>query len=181
MCNEIEHLQNTIKSIPDFPKKGILFRDITSLCEDPKSFPILCNLLAREFIDAGITKVAATEARGFVFGAAVASILNCGFVLVRKAGKLPRNVYSESYKLEYGEATLEIHQDAINAEDKVLIVDDLIATGGTIDATIKLVKRCGGQPVGCAFAISLPDLGGEGYIESTYGLKCVSVLNFPGH
>ncbi|MGN1394586.1 MAG: adenine phosphoribosyltransferase [Succinivibrionaceae bacterium] len=179
--NQIEFLKSCVKSIPDFPKPGILFRDITSLCEHPKAFPLMIDVLAREFLDAGITKVAATEARGFVFGAAVASKLNCGFVLVRKKGKLPREVYSESYTLEYGENVLEIHKDAISSNDRVLIVDDLIATGGTIDATIKLVKKCGGSIEGCAFAISLPDLGGESRIEKEYKLKCVSVLDFPGH
>lgn len=179
--NEIEFLKSCVKSIPDFPKKGIVFRDITSLCENQKAFPLLINIMAREFVDAGITKVAATEARGFVFGAAVASKLNCGFVLVRKPGKLPRSCFSESYQLEYGSDALEIHQDAITPNDTVLIIDDLIATGGTIDATIKLVQKCGGKIAGTCFAISLPDLGGEKYIEDTYNLKCISVLNFPGH
>jgi|SRR5574344_13314 adenine phosphoribosyltransferase len=181
MSNEIEFLKNSIKSIKDFPKAGIVFRDITSLCENPKAFPMLCDILSREFIDAGITKVAATEARGFVFGAAVACRLNCGFVLVRKKGKLPRDVYSEKFQLEYGESCIEIHKDAILPGERVLVIDDLIATGGTIDATIRLVNRCGGKTVGCAFAISLPDLGGEKMIEDKYKIKCVSVLNFPGH
>ena len=179
--NEIEFLKSCVKSIPDFPKKGIVFRDITSLCENPKAFPLLIDIMAREFVDAGITKVAATEARGFVFGAAIAAKLNCGFVLVRKFGKLPRPTFVESYNLEYGTGTLEIHKDAINSSDKVLVVDDLIATGGTIDATISLVKKCGGNIAGVCFAISLPELGGEKKIEDTYGVKCISVLDFPEH
>lgn len=179
--NQKEFLKSCVKSIPDFPKPGILFRDITSLCEDPKAFPLVCELIAREFIDAGITKVAATEARGFVFGSAVACKLNCGFIMVRKKGKLPRAVYQETYDLEYGQDVLEIHQDCLSEKDNVLVVDDLIATGGTVEATIKLVKRCGANVVGAAFAISLPDLGGEEKLEKKYGIKCLSVLDFPGH
>ena len=132
--NEIEFLKSCVKSIPDFPKKGIVFRDITSLCEDPKAFPLLIDIMAREFVDAGITKVAATEARGFVFGAAIAAKLNCGFVLVRKLGKLPRPTFVENYTLEYGTDSLEIHKDAIEPGKKVIVIDDLLATGGTVGA-----------------------------------------------
>ncbi len=176
----IEYLRTQIKSINDYPKKGIIFRDITSLCEDPKAFPLMIELMASEFIDAGITKVVGTEARGFVFGAAVATKLNCGFVLARKPGKLPRETYQEKYDLEYGSAQLEIHKDAINDNDKVLIVDDLIATGGTIEATIKLIRRTKAQIIGASFAISLPDLNGEKLIEEKYQIKCTSILSFNG-
>lgn len=179
--NDIEYLKQTIKSIPDFPIKGVLFRDITSLCEDAKGFNLLCELMAKPYKEMKITKVAATEARGFVFGAVIAHILNCGFVLVRKPKKLPREVYSVDYALEYGTNTLEIHKDAINENDNVLIVDDLIATGGTIDATIELVKKCGGKVKGISFAISLPDLGGVKLLEDKYKVKVSSVLEFPGH
>ncbi len=179
---KITYLKQTIKSIADFPQKGILFRDITSLCEDPKAFQMLVDLMAEPFNGMNITKVAATEARGFVFGAAVAFKLNCGVVLIRKPGKLPREVYSQDYSLEYGSNTLQIHKDAINADDNVLVVDDLIATGGTIDATVSLVKQCGGKVKGICFAISLPDLGGEGAVKEKYpDVRVVSVLDFPGH
>lgn len=179
--NYIDYLYNSVKSIQDFPKVGVLFRDVTSLCEDPKAFPIMCELMANEFKDRGITKVVGTEARGFVFGAAVAAKLNCGFVLVRKPGKLPRDAYQETYELEYGMDTLEMHMDALNENDCVLIVDDLIATGGTIEAAIKLVSKTKAEIVGCSFAIALPDLGGVELVEKKYSLPCVSVLTFPGH
>jgi adenine phosphoribosyltransferase len=180
--DKLSYLKQTIKSIPDFPKEGILFRDITSLCEDPKAFPMLVELMAEPFKELNISKVAATEARGFVFGAAVAQYLKCGLVLVRKPGKLPREVYSEDYTLEYGTSTLQIHKDAINEKDNVLVVDDLIATGGTIDATISLVKKCGGNVKGISFAITLPDIGGEKLIRDKYPeVKIVTVLDFPGH
>ncbi len=181
MSEEIDFLKRTITTIPDFPQPGILFRDITSLCENPLAFSLMCKLMAAPYKDAKITKVAATEARGFVFGGAVAQILGAGFVFVRKPKKLPRAVYSQDYSLEYGTNTLEIHQDAIKAEDVVLLVDDLIATGGTIEATIDLVTKNKATLAGCTFAISLPDLGGQQHIVDKYGIPCHAVLDFPGH
>ncbi len=143
-AQQLEYLKNSIQSIEDYPKPGILFRDVTSLLEDPKAYALSIELLTERYKDAGITKVVGTEARGFLFGAPVALALGVGFVPVRKPRKLPRETIAESYELEYGTDQLEIHVDAIKPGDKVLVVDDLLATGGTIDATVKLIRRLGG-------------------------------------
>lgn len=140
-AQQLEYLKNSIKSIQDYPKPGILFRDVTSLLEDPKAYALSIDLLVERYKNAGITKVVGTEARGFLFGAPVALGLGVGFVPVRKPGKLPRETISETYDLEYGTDQLEIHVDAIKPGDKVLVVDDLLATGGTIEATAKLIRR----------------------------------------
>lgn len=179
--DDIEYLKSCVKSIKDFPKSGILFRDITSVCENPQAFNLICRLMAEKYAGLGITKVVGSESRGFVFGSAVAVLLNSGFVLVRKPGKLPREVYSENYELEYGQNTLEIHKDALTAEDRVLIVDDLLATGGTVEAQIKLIKRSGAEIAGAVFAINLPDIGGSAYIRDKYNIICHSIMDFPGH
>ncbi|QWA12470.1 adenine phosphoribosyltransferase [Sodalis ligni] len=158
---QLERIKNSIKTIPDYPKPGIFFRDITSLLEQPEAYAASIRLLADRYRDKGLTKVVGTEARGFLFGAPVALALGLGFVPVRKPGKLPRETLSESYELEYGVDMLEIHQDAIKPGDKVLVVDDLLATGGTIEATVKLIRRLGGEVHDAAFVINLADLGGE--------------------
>ncbi|MGM3174953.1 adenine phosphoribosyltransferase [Dickeya lacustris] len=173
-------IKNSIKSIPDYPKPGILFRDVTSLLEDPTAYAASIAMLVERYRDAGVTKVVGTEARGFLFGAPVALALGVGFVPVRKPGKLPRATLSESYELEYGSDTLEIHTDSINAGDKVLVVDDLLATGGTIEATVKLIRRLGGQVSDAAFIINLFDLGGQQRLENM-GVSCYSLVDFPGH
>ncbi|SLM63959.1 MULTISPECIES: adenine phosphoribosyltransferase [Dickeya] len=173
-------IKNSIKSIPDYPKPGILFRDVTSLLEDPTAYAASIAMLVERYRDAGVTKVVGTEARGFLFGAPVALALGVGFVPVRKPGKLPRATLSESYELEYGSDTLEIHTDSINAGDNVLVVDDLLATGGTIEATVKLIRRLGGQVSDAAFIINLFDLGGQQRLESM-GVSCYSLVDFPGH
>mgnify|MGYP001124849295 CR=1 FL=1 len=160
-AQQLEYLKNSIKSIQDYPKPGILFRDVTSLLEDPKAYALSIDLLVERYKNAGITKVVGTEARGFLFGAPVALGLGVGFVPVRKPGKLPRETISETYDLEYGTDQLEIHVDAIKPGDKVLVVDDLLATGGTIEATVKLIRRLGGEVADAAFIINLFDLGGE--------------------
>ncbi|AIR68887.1 MULTISPECIES: adenine phosphoribosyltransferase [Dickeya] len=175
-----ELIKNSIKSIPDYPKPGILFRDVTSLLENPQAYSASIDMLVKRYQDAGITKVVGTEARGFLFGAPVALALGVGFVPVRKPGKLPRATLSESYELEYGSDTLEIHADSITASDKVLVVDDLLATGGTIEATVKLIRRLGGQVADAAFIINLFDLGGQQRLESM-GIACYSLVDFPGH
>lgn len=154
-------LVDAIHTIPDYPVKGVMFRDVTSLLEDPRAFSLSIELLVQKYQDQGFTKVVGTEARGFLFGAPLALALNIGFVPVRKPGKLPRKTYSQAYLLEYGEDVLEIHQDALTPSDKVLIIDDLLATGGTIEATTKLIRRLGAQVNDAGFVISLPDLGGE--------------------
>jgi adenine phosphoribosyltransferase len=178
-AQQLEYLKNSIQSIQDYPKPGILFRDVTSLLEDPKAYALSIELLTERYKDAGITKVVGTEARGFLFGAPVALALGVGFVPVRKPRKLPRETIAESYELEYGTDQLEIHVDAIKG-DKVLVVDDLLATGGTIDATVKLIRRLGGEVHDAAFIINLFDLGGEQRLEKL-GINCYSLVPFPGH
>lgn len=179
-AQQLEYLKNSIKSIQDYPKPGILFRDVTSLLEDPKAFALSIDLIVERFKQAGITKVVGTEARGFLFGAPVALGLGVGFVPVRKPGKLPRKTLSETYELEYGTDKLEIHTDAIKAGDRVLVVDDLLATGGTIDATVKLIRQLGGEVTDAAFIINLFDLGGEQRL-SDVGVTSFSLVPFPGH
>ncbi|QZN97957.1 adenine phosphoribosyltransferase [Symbiopectobacterium purcellii] len=179
-AQQSELIKNSIKSIPDYPKPGILFRDVTSLLEAPVAYATSIEMLANRFRDTGVTKVVGTEARGFLFGAPVALALGVDFVPVRKPGKLPRPTISESYELEYGTDSLEIHTDAINAGDKVLVIDDLLATGGTIEATVKLIRRLGGDVTDAAFIINLFDLGGEQRLNNL-GINCYSLVNFPGH
>ncbi|PSV17791.1 adenine phosphoribosyltransferase [Photobacterium kishitanii] len=173
-------ITNSIKSIQDYPKPGILFRDVTSLMEVPEAYRATIAILAEKYQDQGITKIIGTEARGFLFGAPLALALGVAFVPVRKPGKLPREVIAESYELEYGKDTLEIHKDAIVVGDKVLLVDDLLATGGTIEATTNLVRRLGGDVQDAAFVINLPDIGGEARLQGL-GLNVYSICDFPGH
>ncbi len=158
-------LKTTIRSIPDFPKKGILFRDITTLLKDPAAFRHAIDLLAAKYSGQKITKVVSVESRGFVLGAPLACALNAGFVPVRKPGKLPSETLREDYALEYGTDALEIHRDAIAPGERVLLVDDLLATGGTISATCRLVERLGGVIVGLAFLIELSFLKGRGRLR----------------
>jgi len=170
MRNGID-LKRYIRNIPDWPKKGILFRDITPLLADPKAFAAAVDALCADFTGAGIEYVAAVEARGFIFGAAVAKKFGAGFVPIRKKGKLPFETESITYDLEYGTDTLEVHSDAIESQAKVLMVDDLLATGGTMASACKLIEKIGGQVVGIAFLIELTELAGreklEGYIINT--------------
>lgn len=179
--NEQLHLiKSSIKSIPDYPKAGIIFRDITSLTEVPAAFKATIDLMVEKYKNQHITKIIGTESRGFIFGAPVAIALGLPFILVRKPGKLPREVIAQSYQLEYGEDTLEIHADAIQANDNVLIIDDLLATGGTVEATVKLVERLGGKVKHAAFVINLPDLGGEQRL-SKLGVESYCLVDFAGH
>ena len=154
-------LESFIRSIPDWPKEGILFRDITPLLADPKAFAAATGALAGPYVDVGIDYVAAVEARGFIFGAAVAERLDAGFIPIRKKGKLPFETESVSYDLEYGVDTLEVHRDAVAGGATVLMVDDLLATGGTMAAACELIEKVGGQIVGIAFLIELCDLAGR--------------------
>ncbi|GJH43494.1 adenine phosphoribosyltransferase [Pasteurella canis] len=180
MNNKLALIKSSIKSIPNHPKEGIIFRDITSLLEVPEAFRAVIDLIVERYKDKGISKVLGTESRGFIFGAPVALALNVPFVLVRKPGKLPRETIAQSYQLEYGQDTLEIHTDAIQQNDNVLIIDDLLATGGTIEATAKLVERLGGEVKNAAFVINLPDLGGEKRLNNL-GIKTYTLVNFEGH
>lgn len=178
--SKIEFLKSTVKSIPDYPKKGVLFRDVSSLCQNGDAFALAIDLLHEHYKDANITKVVCAEARGFIFGAPLAASLHAGLVLVRKPGKLPRETIEESYSLEYGVSTLQIHKDSINENDNILVLDDLIATGGTVEAMMKLVTRLKGKISNAAFIIDLPDLGGVDKIKKDWNINCFSLLEFPG-
>lgn len=157
----VEKLKEAIRDVPDFPKEGILFKDITTLCQDPLSFQRMVDLMSHHYMDKKIDVIVGIEARGFIVGAALAYKLGCGIVLVRKPGKLPYKTHKATYTLEYGEDTLEIHQDAIKKGQRVLIADDLLATGGTAEAVIKLVEKLEGDIVECAFIVELNDLKGR--------------------
>ncbi len=161
------HLKNHIRDIPDFPHEGILFRDITPLLLDPSAFRETVDLLCARYEGKGIDKFAAMESRGFFFASPLAYKLGVGLVPLRKPGKLPAETLSESYALEYGEASLEIHKDAIKPGDRVVIVDDLLATGGTAAASVALVEKLGGEVVEIAFVIELNALGGRAKLGET--------------
>lgn len=176
----IANIKASIQTIPDYPKAGILFRDVTSLMEDPNAYQETIALLVEQYKNHGFTKIVGTEARGFLFGAPLALALGVGFVPVRKPGKLPRQTIAQSYELEYGTDTLEIHTDAIQSGDKVLMVDDLLATGGTIEATTQLIRQLGGKVEDAAFVINLPEIGGQKKLEAL-GLTIYSLCEFDGH
>jgi len=161
MTTDCEPLKALIRTVPDFPKPGILFYDITTLLKDPKGFAALIDALAQYYIDKEIDLVLGIEARGFIFGPALAYRLNAGFVPIRKPRKLPGPTARVTYDLEYGSDTLEIHQDAIEPGQRVVLVDDLLATGGTMEASIKLVQQLGGEIAGLGFAIELDFLKGR--------------------
>ncbi|MDX3775196.1 adenine phosphoribosyltransferase [Chromatiaceae bacterium AAb-1] len=172
-------LKQVIKTVENYPKPGIMFRDVTSLMQDGPGFRKVIDAFKAQYSDKGITKIVGTESRGFIFGAPLAYALGISFVPVRKPGKLPRERIKESYQLEYGEDTLELHADAIYSGDKVLLVDDLLATGGTIEATTKLVRRLGGIVEDAAFVIALPDLGGVTRLERL-ALNVLSLVEYHG-
>src|SRR5574337_1349170 len=157
----IDELKRSIRDVPDFPKKGILFKDITTLCKEPALFQRMVDLLGHRYIGKGVDLVVGIEARGFIVGAALAYKLGAGVVLVRKPGKLPHKTRKASYTLEYGKDSLEIHQDAIEKGQKVVIADDLLATGGTAGAVANLVKEMGGDIIECAFLVELEELKGR--------------------
>lgn len=150
-----------IRDIPDFPKPGIVFKDITPLLGDPEAFAAMIDVFAEKYKDSGITKICGIESRGFIFGAALAVKMKVGFVPIRKAGKLPYKVVKREYSLEYGTDTIEIHQDAVNRGEKVLLIDDLIATGGTAEAAVALLEDMGAEVAGIAFAVELAFLNGR--------------------
>lgn len=172
-------IQSLIRTIPDYPKPGIQFRDITTLLRDREGFRRAVQGLAAPFRDAGVDKVAGIEARGFILGGAVAVELGAGFVPVRKAGKLPHVTIGHEYALEYGTDRIEIHVDALSPGERVLLVDDLVATGGTLEAAIRVIEKLGGEIVGTAAVIDLPDLGGRRRIEAL-GHKLVALCAFEG-
>jgi adenine phosphoribosyltransferase len=173
-------IKSRIKTIPDYPKPGIMFRDITSLLQDPQGFRKVVDELVYPFAGQRVDKVAGIEARGFILGGAVAHQLSVGFVPVRKRGKLPRETIRETYELEYGKDEVELHADAIQKNENILLIDDLIATGGTAAAAARLITRLGGRIVGCSFVIDLPDLGGKKRLEEM-GLSVYTLVEFEGH
>ncbi len=169
-----------IRTIPDYPKPGILFRDVTGLLENPRGLRMAVDLLAQRYIDHSIDVVAGIEARGFIFGSAVAYELGVGFVPLRKAGKLPGDVIGIDYELEYGTDRMEVHTDSVQAGARVLLVDDLIATGGTASAGMELIERAGGHVPEACFVIDLPDLGGADRLRQR-GCEVFALCAFPGH
>ena len=173
-------LKEYIRSIPDYPKKGILFRDITTLIKNEKAFEETVNQIIESSRKYKVDKIAAIESRGFVFASAVSYLLKKPFIMLRKKNKLPADVHSVDFELEYGTATIEVHKDSINEMDNVLIIDDLIATGGTAEAAAKLIEISKGKVAAFIFVINLFDLGGcEKLIQNNY--KVENLIEFPGH
>ena len=174
------NLKDFIRSIPDYPKKGILFRDITTLIKNEKAFSETIDLIIEKSKNLEFNKIAAIESRGFVFASAVSYILKKPFIMLRKKDKLPADVHSVDFELEYGKATIEVHKDSISEGDKVLIIDDLIATGGTANAAAKIVEISKGKVAGFIFVINLFDLPGNDLLKKK-GYKTESLIEFPGH
>lgn len=173
-------LRSVIRTIPDYPKPGIMFRDVTTLLADARGFRRAIDELVQPLAGAKIDKVAGIEARGFILGGAIAHQLSVGFIPIRKKGKLPYKTIGESYQLEYGVDEVEIHVDAVKNGEKVLLVDDLIATGGTAGAAIKLLERAGAEVVLCSFVVDLPELGGAAKLRAM-GKEVVALVAFEGH
>ena len=173
-------LKKYIRSIPDYPKKGILFRDITTLIKNPEAFKFTNNKIIEIAKKMQFDKIAAIESRGFVFASTVSHALSKPFILLRKKNKLPAETYSVDFTLEYGDATIEVHKDSINSGEKILVIDDLIATGGTAEAAAKLIKISGGSIAGFIFVINLFDLPGNKLLKNK-GYKTECLIEFPGH
>ncbi len=178
--NRRKTVRDYIRTIPDFPRPGIMFRDVTTLFGDARGFRIAIDQLLHPYAGERIDKVAGLEARGFILGGAVAHQLSVGFVPIRKKGKLPGATLEQAYILEYGEAVMEIHDDAIQPGERVLLVDDLLATGGTAEAGIRLIEKLGGVVIGCAFVIDLPELGGMKRLKAL-GMDVHTLCEFDGH
>jgi adenine phosphoribosyltransferase len=173
-------IEKLIRTVPDFPRPGVMFRDITTLLKHAEGFRAVVERLADAHHGRLVDKVAAIESRGFIVGAALAYALRAGFVPIRKGGKLPAENFGEDYQLEYGNDRLELHKDAIARGERVLLVDDLIATGGTAEAALRLLRFAGATICGCAFVIDLPDLGGSARL-ARQGLPVLALCRFPGH
>jgi len=172
-------IKSHIRTIKNYPIKGVMFRDITTLLKNSGGFRAAIDEFVNRYKDIKIDKIVAIESRGFIIAAPLAYLLNVGLVLIRKPGKLPAETIDQDYKLEYGTDRIEVHADAINKGDKVLIVDDLIATGGTAEATVKLVKKMRGEIIECCFVIDLPDIGGRARLENM-GQKVFALCEFEG-
>jgi len=177
--NTHKSVKDYIRTIVDFPHEGIMFRDVTTLFADPRGFRMAIDQMLHPYAGQRIDKVVGLEARGFILGGAIAHQLGTGFVPIRKKGKLPGTLISQEYTLEYGEAIVEIHDDAIEAGETILLVDDLLATGGTAEAGISLIERLGGKILGCAFIVDLPELGGRQKIEAM-GMDVHVLCEFDG-
>ena len=180
MATLASDLESAIRTIPDYPRQGIIFRDITTLLGNPRAFRRAVDELVHPWAGSKIDKIAGIEARGFIIGGAVAHQLSAGFVPIRKRGKLPHETVRIAYSLEYGLDEMEMHRDAIRPAEKVILVDDLIATGGTAEAAVKLLKEIGADVLAAIFVIDLPDLGGSRKIEAM-GVPVRTLVEFPGH
>lgn len=176
----LDAIKASIRTIPDYPKKGIQFRDISTLLENPAALRMTIDSLVHRYMDQNISAVAGIEARGFIFGAVVAYELGVRFIPIRKAGKLPADTISQSYELEYGEDSIEIHKDSIHQGERVLLIDDLIATGGTAAAAIQLIRQLEGNIIEGCFVVDLPDLGGSKKLQTELNCPCFSLCEFAG-
>jgi len=172
-----DYIKSKVRSIPDWPIKGVIFRDITTLLQDPAAHREISTIFYNRYVNKNIDKIVGIDARGFLFGSVLAYKLDVGFIPIRKHGKLPYKTISESYTLEYGEETIEIHEDALTRGERVVIIDDLMATGGTIAAAVNLVDKLGGDIVECAFVLELPDLKGQ---EKLGNRQVFSIVEFEG-
>ena len=180
MLNPSDYIKEHIRTVSNWPQEGVMFRDITPLLQNPKVFRVLIDMFVHRYMDEKIDVIAGLDARGFIIGSVLAYELNLGFVPIRKKGKLPFHTVSEQYELEYGSATVELHSDACKAGDRVVLIDDLIATGGTMMAGKKLLERLGATVVEGAVIVDLPELGGSKLIKDS-GLPLFTVCNFEGH
>jgi adenine phosphoribosyltransferase len=172
-----DYIKSKVRSIPDWPIKGVIFRDITTLLLDPPAFKQICTIFYDRYVNEKIDKIVGIDARGFLFGSVLAYKLDIGMIPIRKNGKLPYNTISESYTLEYGEEVIEIHEDAIQKGERIVVIDDLMATGGTISAAANLVEKLGGEIFECSFVLELPDLNGR---EKLGNRKVFSIVEFEG-
>ncbi|MDL5031237.1 adenine phosphoribosyltransferase [Pelomonas sp. APW6] len=179
-ASDLDFIRQQIRTVPDWPSPGVQFRDITPLLSSPKAFRVLIDQFVHRYFDARPTAIAGLDARGFIIGSVLAYELNIGFVPIRKKGKLPFTTVQESYELEYGSATVEIHTDAVGPQDRVVLIDDLIATGGTMLAGLRLLQRLGAEVIEGAAIVDLPELGGSDRIRAA-GLPLHTLVHFDGH
>ena len=179
-ASDLDFIRQQIRTVPDWPSPGVQFRDITPLLSSPKAFRVLIDQFVHRYFDARPTAIAGLDARGFIIGSVLAYELNIGFVPIRKKGKLPFTTVQESYELEYGSATVEIHTDAVGPQDRVVLIDDLIATGGTMLAGLRLLQRLGAEVIEGAAIVDLPELGGSDRIRAA-GLPLHTLVSFEGH
>ncbi|MET3116701.1 adenine phosphoribosyltransferase [Undibacterium sp. GrIS 1.8] len=180
MFNPSDYIKEHIRTVENWPQQGVMFRDITPLLQNPKVFRVLIDMFVHRYMDEKLDVVAGLDARGFIIGSVLAYELNLGFVPIRKKGKLPFHTVSEQYELEYGSATVELHSDACKPGDRVVLIDDLIATGGTMMAGKKLLERLGAEVIEGAVIVDLPELGGSKLIQAS-GMPLYTVCNFDGH